>query len=83
MGQGWAEREVSKRLSDGWSGDALCMGRAEATDMLTKAHARAVRIVKRHLKMVMLDRHVFTAPTRKYLIAMLREVLADLQKGRA
>ena len=46
-------------------------------------HARAVRIVKRHLKMVMLDRHVFTAPTRKYLIAMLREVLADMQKGRA
>ena len=43
----WAEKEVTKRLSDGWSGDALVMGRNEAMDMLIKQHARAVRIVKR------------------------------------
>ena len=75
----WARKLIDKqpmaRGGDSVDGNA-------AIKLLKAEHARAVRVVKRHLKMVMLDRHVFTAPTRKYLIAMLREVLADLTKGR-
>ena len=75
----WAE----KWAFDASEGDTAQIRMTVAAKRLQAEHARAVRVVKRHLKMVMLDRHVFTAPTRKYLIAMLREVLADLQKGRA
>ena len=75
----WAEQEARKRLQPSECDEYSCT----YVSALKREHARAVRIVKRHLKMVMLDRHVFTAPTRKYLIAMLREVLADLTKGRA
>ena len=46
----WAEREVMKRLSGGWSGDAFAMGKNEAMDMLTNEHARAVRIVSQYMK---------------------------------
>jgi hypothetical protein len=78
----WAEREVVKRLSDGWSGDAWAMGSGEAADMLLKEHARSVRIVKAEMKRVKLDQHVFTAQTKGYLIEMLNTVLAALQRGR-
>lgn len=44
---GWAEQQVIKRLTDGWSGDPWAMGPAEVTDMLRGEHARAVRIVRR------------------------------------
>ena len=77
----WALKIVGKQVfHDRRCGPIVNFPRA--VKLVTVEHARAVRIVKRHLKMVMLDRHVFTAPTRKYLIAMLREVLADLTKGR-
>ena len=73
----WAEKEVTKRLSDGWSGDALVMGRNEAMDMLIKQHARAVRIVKRLQKNA--ERGGFGLA---YGVA-LKDVLTALQKGRA
>ena len=73
----WAEKEVTKRLSDGWSGDALVMGRNEAMDMLIKQHARAVRIVKRLQKNA--ERGGFGLA---YGVA-LKDVLAALQKWRA
>lgn len=46
----WAVKKAYKRLSDGWSGDAWCMGPGEAADLLIKEHQRAVRIVKRIAK---------------------------------
>jgi len=73
----WAEKEVTKRLSDGWSGDALVMGRNEAMDMLIKQHARAVRIVKRLQKNA--ERGGFGLA---YGVA-LKDVLTALTKGRA
>ena len=88
----WAEKEVTKRLSDGWSGDALVMGRNEAMDMLIKQHARAVRIVKRYLNR---STRVYKAADAKaspdfnhyevhFLIEhVCWEILDALQKGRA
>jgi len=80
----WAEREVAKRLSDGWSGDALVMGRNEATDMLTKEHARAVRIVKQ-AKALQLHglRDTDTNEFLEGYEAACVDILAALSKGRA
>ena len=80
----WAEKEVTKRLSDGWSGDALVMGRNEAMDMLIKQHARAVRIMKRAKR---LELHgLRDTDTNEFLEgyeAACVDILSALKKGRA
>ena len=80
----WAEKEVTKRLSDGWSGDALVMGRNEAMDMLIKQHARAVRVVKQ-AKALQLHglRDTDTNEFLEGYEAACVDILAALSKGRA
>ena len=80
----WAEREVMKRLSDGWSGDAFAMGKNEAMDMLTKAHARAVQVVKARDKWLLGGGYDNMSPDfQAGYHQACHHILADMQKGRA
>lgn len=83
QGMDWAEKEVCKRLSEGWRYDALAMGSGEALDLLRKEHARAVRVAKKAERMGL--RKVLDTDTNEYLEGYQQatnDILTALQRGR-